>query len=88
MSIPEQDPRPTPTCPEHLGSDGVSEATATERAVFNKPWWCEHCRVAFTGSPIERQDWQAAKAARAAERGEIASVNERGARAARTKEQP
>lgn len=86
MSIPEEDPRPNPSCPECHQSDQTDAATDVERRAFGKPYWCSRCRVAFTGSQIELQGWQAAKSAKAAERGQIASTNERGARAARPKE--
>lgn len=80
MSIPEDDPVPPARCPECRKNDRTQEATDRERAQFpGKPWWCLRCSLPFTGSQIEAQNYQAARAARAAERGDIAATNRRGA---------
>lgn len=68
MSIPEDDPTPPPSCPECHQADRTMDATDLERATFHKPYWCLRCNVPFTGSQIERQNYDASKAALAAER--------------------
>lgn len=83
MTAREPDPAPTPRCPECQRNDRSQDATDRERAQFHKPYWCLRCNVAFSGSLIEAQNWRAAKDAAAAERGEIATTNRRGATSAR-----
>lgn len=81
MSQQDDEPIQPKMCPECCKTDRTVDCTDHQLDAFgrDRPHWCERCNVPFKGSPHEFDQWQAAKAARAAERGEIAAVNRRGA---------
>ena len=59
VSIPEEDPIPTPSCPWHASTSCVEPATGHEYDRTGMRWWCGSKRALFRGTQSEFQHTQA-----------------------------
>lgn len=67
MTAREPDPIQSKRCPRCAKPDAVTPATDHERDRTGCGWWCDACRLAFTGTASEFHTMQAKAIAAAAE---------------------